>query len=305
MDLVTKELAFSYGSKVALDGVSIEAQDGKIFGLVGPNAAGKTTTLRLLSGISNPHKGTIMYDGHPFGNSSNSIKRRLGIVSQENNMERELTLRKNLWFHGLLYDIPSDRLRRNIDYFLDWLQITRFADLMPLAASGGTQRRFIIARALITEPDFLLMDEPTIELDPLSRRLVHEEIKSLNKEGKTVFITTNYVEEAERLCHNVAIIHNGKIVETGKTSDLIARHTEVVRVTASFTDSAPDFDQLSALGAKTLQYEEGEAIFLLPREETSDFLGRLLSIAGEKLTNLQVRPKTLEELVLEQADKRL
>jgi ABC-2 type transport system ATP-binding protein len=217
VEAVTKR----YGAFKALDGVDLAIEEGKAFGLLGPNGAGKTTLVRLLTTLSRPDGGRLRVGGHDTVVDAGKVKRLLGVVFQENNLDRDLSPRQNLAFHARLYRL--DDVERRVEAIIDRLGLAARADRPVEQLSGGMRRRLVIGRALLTEPRVLLLDEPTTGLDPAIRRELWELVRQIHAEGCTIILTTHYVEEAEVLCDQIGIINRGRMVAMGSPRDLVER----------------------------------------------------------------------------------
>ncbi|MFN7941400.1 MAG: ABC transporter ATP-binding protein [Thermoanaerobaculia bacterium] len=196
----------------AVRGVSFRVEAGEFFGLLGPNGAGKSTTLGCITTLVRPTAGTIHVDGIDVARQPIAAKRRIAVVPQTRNLDRDLTVRQILTFHGRYFSLPAEEREARADRLLAELALTEKADVKPLALSGGLQQRVMIARALMHDPKILLLDEPTIGLDPQARRLLWEILERLHGEGLTLILTTHYMDEADRLCDRLAIIDHGRIL---------------------------------------------------------------------------------------------
>ncbi|MDR9758013.1 MAG: ATP-binding cassette domain-containing protein [Thermacetogeniaceae bacterium] len=210
--LEVRNIVKRYGSVTAVDGVSFSVNSGEIFGLLGPNGAGKTTTIRMLTTLTKPTAGELFVDGYSVVNEQVEVKRRIGVVPQQNNFEQELTGRENLLLHALLHKMPKKIRDARIAELLAYVGLEDRADERVRNYSGGMARRLIIARALLHGPSILFLDEPTVGLDPQTRRKIWDLILLMNRSGVTVLLTTHYIEEAESLCHRVGIIDYGKLI---------------------------------------------------------------------------------------------
>lgn len=224
--ILTRAIAKSYNGLKALDGVSLEVERGEVFGLIGPNGAGKTTLIRILTTLTKPDEGFAYVMGFDVVKEPLRVKGVIGVVHQENNLDKELTVYENLLVYGFLHKVP--RLRQKIEYLLEALGIKERKNSLVSSLSGGMQRRLILARALLPDPPILFLDEPTTGLDPQARRTIWDVIRKGKAQGKTIFITTHYIEEAESLCDRVAIIHEGKIIAMGTPDELKSRLGEFV-----------------------------------------------------------------------------
>ena len=216
----TINLTKEYRSIRAVDNVSLSIRRGEIFGLLGPNGAGKTTTINILIGLSLPSSGTAKIAGLDVTKHSVETKKRLGIAAQDAYFDHHLSIKDNLFYHGLLYGLPRKELKKRVDTALQWSNLEKYRNKKFQQLSGGMQKRLVVARAMLSDPEILLLDEPTTGLDPQTRRQVWEFIKNLKEEGKTVLLTTHYMEEADILCDRIAIIDYGRIIARGTPDEL-------------------------------------------------------------------------------------
>jgi ABC-2 type transport system ATP-binding protein len=207
-----------YGNKCAVRNASFVIGHGEVFGLLGPNGAGKTTIVKTLTTLSRPTKGRILINGIDTSVNREDVKALIALVPQEKNFDRELTVYENMLVYGMLYSIQN--LQRNIADKMSMLGLTEEKNTIAENLSGGMQRRLLIARALLSEPKIIFLDEPTMGLDPHIRRQIWDIVKGLKKGGKTIFMTTHYMEEAEALCDRVAFISKGHIVTIGSPDEL-------------------------------------------------------------------------------------
>ena len=196
----------------AVKGISFSVEKGEFLGLLGPNGAGKSTTLGCISTLVRPSGGRIVVDGAEVGKDPSGVKRRIAVVPQMRNLDRELTVRELLTYHGRYFGLPAAEREARATRLLDELQVADKAGAKPVTLSGGQQQRVMIARALMHDPQVVLLDEPTTGLDPQARRLLWETLRRLHERGLTFILTTHYMEEADRLCQRVAIVDHGKIL---------------------------------------------------------------------------------------------
>ncbi|RLG36409.1 MAG: ABC transporter ATP-binding protein, partial [Thermoproteota archaeon] len=209
-----------FGDFTAVDHVSFTVEEGEIFGFLGPNGAGKTTTINMLITLMRPTEGTARVAGHDVVAEPDRVRERISVVFQDPTLDRRLTGWENLWIHGRLYGIPRDELAERIERAARFTEIERWLHVTVDRYSGGMMRRLEIARALLYEADVIFLDEPTVGLDPQTRARIWEYIRALRREGLTIFLTTHYMDEAERLCDRVAIIDHGRIVAMGTVDEL-------------------------------------------------------------------------------------
>jgi lipooligosaccharide transport system ATP-binding protein len=222
--LVARDLKKAYGDFGAVDGVDFEVFGGECFGFLGPNGAGKTTTMKMIYCAVVPTGGELSVAGLDVYRNEREIKRRIGVVPQENNLDDELEVRENLLIYGRYYDLPKKTVLRRTDELLDFVQLSDKVNARVEQLSGGMKRRLLIARALINDPEIVVLDEPTTGLDPQARHLVWDRLRALTAEGKTLVLTTHYMEEAARLCDRLVIMEGGRIIAGGTPKDLIEEH---------------------------------------------------------------------------------
>lgn len=217
--ITTKSLTKQYGALTALDHFDLTVEQGSIFGLLGPNGAGKTTLIRILTTLMRQTSGEATIEGLDTRSEGRAIRSLIGVVSQENSLDRYLTARENLELHARLHGMESKHYRKRIDELLELMGLAGRQKDFPDNFSGGMQRRLVVARSLLHEPRVLFLDEPTTGLDPQSRRAVWDYIRSIA--GKmTIFLTTHYLEEAESLCNRIAIMDHGRLIAEGTTQEL-------------------------------------------------------------------------------------
>jgi lipooligosaccharide transport system ATP-binding protein len=226
MILSAAGLRKSYGDTEVVCGVDLEVQSGECFGLLGPNGAGKTTTLRLCLGLIEPDAGKIELLGEPVPRRAREARARVGVVPQLDNLDPDFTVAENLQVFGRYFGIPPRDVEARVPALLDFAGLGGRADAKITALSGGMKRRLTLARALVNDPQLVFMDEPTTGLDPQARHLIWERLRRLTQEGKTLVLTTHFMEEAERLCHRLAIMDRGRIIAGGSPRELIAQHIE-------------------------------------------------------------------------------
>lgn len=217
-------LVKDYGRLRALDGVDFTILSGECFGFLGPNGAGKTTAMGIIYCFMPPTSGTVRVFNMDVGESQSSIKSRIGVMPQEDNLDPDLSVFENLIVYARYFDIPRRDALLRAQELLDFVELREKSDVNIRSLSGGMKRRLILARSLINNPELLILDEPTTGLDPHSRRSVWEKLKFLKSKGTTLILTTHYMEEAERLCDRVAIMDAGRITSIDTPSALMAVH---------------------------------------------------------------------------------
>lgn len=213
-----------FGDFEAVKGVTFSVLQGECFGLLGPNGAGKTSIVRMISGFSPVASGRLEVFGEDITTRARSIKARMGLVSQEDNLDPELTVRENLLVYAGYFRIRKDLAKKRAAEILDFMDLTDKSGQAVEHLSGGLKRRLTIGRSLINSPELLILDEPTTGLDPYARHLVWQRLRKLRESGTTMLLTTHYLEEASQLCDRLIIIHRGAILEEGAPRELVARH---------------------------------------------------------------------------------
>jgi lipooligosaccharide transport system ATP-binding protein len=285
-----------FGSFTAVDGIDFRVEPGEAFGFLGPNGAGKTSTMRMIGCISPVTAGELRVLGMDPMTHGAEIRARLGVVAQEDNLDLELTVRENLLIYGRYFDLPRAQVRAKADELLEFVQLADRRNSLVDPLSGGMKRRLTIGRALINDPELLLLDEPTTGLDPQARHLVWERLYQLKRRGVTLVLTTHYMDEAEQLCDRLVIMDQGRIVDVGSPRELIGRHAtrDVVELRfASDEDRQKaetrleDYPRLETSGDRLLVYTaDGEAV------------AERLSTEGIHPETLLVRRATLEDVFL-------
>jgi lipooligosaccharide transport system ATP-binding protein len=224
--LAARGLRKSYGAAEVVSGVDLAVAAGECFGLLGPNGAGKTTTLKLCLGLIKPDGGEIELLGEPVPRRAREARVRVGVVPQFDNLDPDFTVAENLLVYGRYFGMAPRDIEARIPPLLEFAGLTGRADAKINALSGGMKRRLTLARALVNDPQLLFLDEPTTGLDPQARHLIWERLRRLTQEGKTLVLTTHFMEEAERLCQRLAIMDHGRIISQGSPRSLIAEHIE-------------------------------------------------------------------------------
>ena len=219
-----KNLRKSYGSFEAVKGVNFAIPQGSCFGFLGPNGAGKTTTMSMLYCYVTITSGELTISGLNPKKDQRKIKEILGVVPQENNLDRDLSVYENLVIYGQYFGIPHKKSKPKIEELLDFFNLSEKKDVRISHLSGGMKRRLVLARALLNDPHIIILDEPTTGLDPQARHLIWERLEKLKATGKTFVLTTHYMDEATRLCDELVLMDQGKILEQGKPQDLIHKH---------------------------------------------------------------------------------
>jgi lipooligosaccharide transport system ATP-binding protein len=220
--LEVNELHKSFGDAEVVCGVSLSIARGECFGLLGPNGAGKTTTLRLCLGLTEPDRGTIRLNGFPVPREARAARAATGVVPQLDNLDPDFTVEENLLVYGRYFGLPPRRVRARLPELLAFAGLDGKSRAPIHTLSGGMKRRLTLARALVNDPDVIILDEPTTGLDPQARHLIWERLRQLAAGGKTLILTTHFMEEAERLCNRIAIMDGGRLIAQGEPRALIA-----------------------------------------------------------------------------------
>ncbi|HWD23003.1 MAG TPA: ATP-binding cassette domain-containing protein [Burkholderiales bacterium] len=224
--LAARGLRKSYGGMEVVSGVDLEVAPGECFGLLGPNGAGKTTTLRLCLGLITPDSGDIELLGEPVPRRAREARTRVGVVPQFDNLDPDFTVAENLVVFGRYFGMAARDIEARMPALLEFAGLAGRGAAKITTLSGGMKRRLILARALVNDPQIIFMDEPTTGLDPQARHLIWERMRRLTQEGRTLLLTTHFMEEAERLCQRLAIMDRGRIIAEGSPRALIAEHIE-------------------------------------------------------------------------------
>jgi lipooligosaccharide transport system ATP-binding protein len=296
--IVAENLVKRFGDFFAVNGVSFSVHEGEVFGFLGPNGAGKTTTMRMIECVSPKTAGRLEVLGMDVSGHEAEIKRHIGVVPQETNLDPDFSVEENLLVYSRYFDIPADTARSTIGSLLDFVQLTEKRGTGIEKLSGGMKRRLILARALINDPRLLILDEPTIGLDPQARHLIWDRLRALRSRGNTIVLTTHYMEEAAQLCDRIVIMDLGRILELGRPQDLVRKHAGVDVVEA---ENKPEV--LACLGKLGERYEHaGERIQVFtsrPREITDAIM--------EECSPIEVvaRPAGLEDVFLKLTGRRL
>jgi ABC-2 type transport system ATP-binding protein len=292
-----------FGDRVAVDDVSFEVRAGETLGLLGPNGAGKTTTLSIMSGLARPDKGSVSFQGQAVHQDANHLKRSVGLVPQELALYDELSAWANLELFGGLYGLAGEQLAHRAEEALRLVGLENRRRDRVKGFSGGMKRRLNIAGALLHDPELILLDEPTVGVDPQSRNAIFENLEELKRRGKTLLYTTHYMEEAERLCDRIVIIDHGRVIANDTVRGLYRRLPASRAVLLEIDGASADESLLSGLaalpGISAVQRTAGGV-----RIETDDFgvplAGALEHIAGRglRVTSVQTGQMNLEDVFI-------
>jgi len=227
------------GEKRAVNGLSFSVEQGRIYGLLGPNGAGKTTTLRMMGGLMTPTSGRAIMNGHEVTSDPLAVKHEIGFLTANTGLYQRLSPRELLLYFAELHGMNREQARQRVEHLTDWLEMRPFADLRCGALSTGQKQRTSIARALVGDPAILILDEPTLGLDVLSNRIILDFIRRERQEGKTIMLSTHYLDEAETLCDEIGLLYNGRLMAEGTLEQLQAQ-TGQERLTEIFLKLADD-----------------------------------------------------------------
>jgi ABC-2 type transport system ATP-binding protein len=241
--VVVENLVKRFKDVVAVNGISFTIRKGEVFALLGPNGAGKTTTIHIIATILRPTSGRVLVAGYDVVKQGNEVRKRIGIVFQDPSLDNQLSAYDNMYIHGRLYGLRGRELHEKIMRLLDLVELKEYADKKVMYFSGGMRRRLEIARSLLHEPEILILDEPTIGLDPQSRAKIWDYIRQLRKEyNMTILMTTHYMDEAEELADRIAIMDKGKILAMGTADELKAMlGSDVIYVTLEKSNNNVDY----------------------------------------------------------------
>ncbi|MDT6960041.1 nodulation factor ABC transporter ATP-binding protein NodI [Cupriavidus sp. SZY C1] len=281
-----------YGDQVVVDNLDLEVQPGQCYGLLGPNGAGKTTTLRMLLGLTTPASGTLTLCGEPIPERAPQARMRVGVVPQFDNLDPDFSVIENLRIFGRYFGLSSAQIHARVPKLLEFARLENKADAQVRELSGGMRRRLTVARALINDPDLLVMDEPTTGLDPQARHLIWERLKSLLAAGKTILLTTHFMEEAERLCNHLCVIDAGRKIAEGKPHELIDREIGCDVVEVYGDELEPLRHTLTPLAERTEM--RGETLFCYVRDPDP----LLAALHGKGGVRYLHRPANLEDVFL-------
>jgi ABC-2 type transport system ATP-binding protein len=297
-----------YGDLRAVDGVSFEVRKGELYGLLGPNGAGKTTTMSMLSGLLQPDEGRIFFDGVELASDPIRIKAQLGVVPQETALYDTLSARENLRFWAGLYGLAGADLDRAVERALELVGLTGRAKDQVRTFSGGMKRRLNLALGLVHGPRAVLMDEPTVGIDPQARANILDAVRAVAAAGTTVVYTTHYLEEAETLCDRVAIIDHGRILAEGTVDELKRRVSEKEILTVSGSFEVEDArSRLAALpGVQVVAAQPGKVVLSVagPGKAALDVLSGVLA-SGLDLDGVSIQPPSLNSVFLDLTGREL
>jgi lipooligosaccharide transport system ATP-binding protein len=296
MVVEARGLTKRFGTTTAVDAIDFDVAQGDAFGFLGPNGAGKSSTMRMVGCVSPASEGKLRVLGMDPATDGPSIRSRLGVVPQDDTLDAELTVRENLFVYGRFFDLPRRLISERVNHLLDFVQLGEKAGQKVDQLSGGMKRRLTIARALINDPDLLLLDEPTTGLDPQARHVLWDRLYRLKQEHKTIILTTHYMDEAEQLCDRLVVMDKATIVAEGAPQELIARYStrEVLELRFPGGQQAAALDRLAGLGERMEALPDRVLVY------TDDGDAAAAEVHGCGLTpvSMLVRRSSLEDIFL-------
>jgi lipooligosaccharide transport system ATP-binding protein len=283
-----------YGEFLAVDGIDFVVERGETFGFLGPNGAGKSSTMRMIGAVSPPSGGSLRVLGGDPAADGPAIRARLGVVPQEDNLDLELNVAENLLVYGRFFGLPKDVIRRRTNELLEFVQLAERRDARVDSLSGGMKRRLTIARALVNEPELMLLDEPTTGLDPQARHALWDRLYRLKRRGVTLVLTSHYMDEAEQLCDRLVIMDRARIVAEGSPRELIARFVQREVVELRFASQNGVVSRLEGLSERVEVLPDRIVIGTNDGDATVD----AVQARGLQPESVLVRRSTLEDVFL-------
>ncbi len=305
--LIVEHLQKRYGSFTAVHDVSFHVQAGEVYGLLGPNGAGKSSTIRVLSCLAKPDSGSVRINGMDIVREQGKVKRTIGIVPQDFALYDDFSARENLIFFGRLYGISGRELKIRADELLEAVGLLERGNEAVGTFSGGMKRRINIAAGLMHKPKMLYLDEPTVGIDPQSRRNILDLVKTLNAGGLTVLYTTHYMEEAEELCHRIGVIDQGKIIAEGTLSEMrsMAGETAPIRLELRDNLSKPQLEQLRTIAEEVITQDKTITLFTRDPKTALSGILQMLADFGAHVHHLELDEPDLETVFLKLTGRRL
>ncbi|MEY2675295.1 MAG: hypothetical protein RL645_58 [Actinomycetota bacterium] len=294
--IVAKNLTKKYEDFVAVDGINFTVKRGEAFGLLGPNGAGKSTTMRMIASTSQRTSGDLEILGKDPNKKGPEIRAHLGVVPQQDNLDFELKVWENLYIYGRYFGLARKFVKAKIEELLAFAQLEDKRNVKTDALSGGMKRRLTIARALVNEPEILMLDEPTTGLDPQARHVLWDRLFRLKEQGVTLVITTHYMDEAEQLCDRLIVMDKGKIMAEGSPAQLIKDYSsrEVLEVRFGSSRNAEVAEQLASVGDRIEVLPDRILVY---SEDGEKSLAKITALGLEPITSL-VRRSSLEDVFL-------
>jgi lipooligosaccharide transport system ATP-binding protein len=294
--IVVKKLVKQFGDFTAVNGINFSVKQGESFGLLGPNGAGKSSTMRIIGATSQRTSGEVLILGKDPEQAGPQIRAHLGVVPQQDNLDEELTCAENLYIYGRYFGLPKTTVKNKLDELLEFAQLLDKKNSKVKSLSGGMKRRLTIARALVSDPDILMLDEPTTGLDPQARHILWDRLFRLKEKGVTLLITTHHMDEAEQLCDRLMVMDKGEIMAEGSPAELIKKYStkEVLEVRFGSDRNSQMVEQLQSFAERL---EELPDRLLLYTESGEDLLAKIVAANIHPNTSL-VRRSSLEDVFL-------
>ncbi|MBF0610552.1 MAG: ATP-binding cassette domain-containing protein [Magnetococcales bacterium] len=298
--LIARHLCKSYDGRMVVDGITFEVKRGECFGMLGPNGAGKSTTLRMIIGMTERDSGDLHLFGLDMDPEQVAVKARMGVVFQEDNLDDDLTVEENILVYASYFGMSRGRARERVGELLEFAQLTERRRDTVRKLSGGMKRRLVLARALVAQPELVVLDEPTTGLDPQARHVIWQRIRSLRENGVTILLTSHYMEEAQRLCDRILVLDGGKILDLDTPAALVERYVEpeVVEV-RSATAEPLEPERFAPLPARL---EEVDGTLHCYTRNASEVMALLCEHPGIALVR---RPANLEDVFLQLTGREL
>ncbi|GFO56772.1 daunorubicin resistance protein DrrA family ABC transporter ATP-binding protein [Geomonas sp. Red276] len=291
------EITKTYGDFTAVNRFNLEVERGTVFGLLGPNGAGKTTLIKILTTLMRPSSGDAYVEDHSVTTAGKNVRSVIGVVPQENNLDRYLTARENLILHARLHGMPSSQYNPRIDELLEMTGLAGRQKDFPDTFSGGMQRRLIVARALVHEPRVLFLDEPTTGLDPQSRRGVWDYIRGLRK-TMTVFLTTHYMDEADSLCDRIMIMDHGVSLADGTAAQLKEAFSRAHVYEVEFRENSEEYEAVIRALPFVRSVEKVEETYKITLESERYIKQLMDALSGAEIRKICLKEPTLEDVFI-------
>jgi lipooligosaccharide transport system ATP-binding protein len=289
--ILAEGLLKRFGDIVAVDGISFEVKEGEVFGFLGPNGAGKTSTMRMIACVSPKTDGRLEVFGMSVDEHPREIKALIGVVSQENNLDPDLTVYENLTVFARFFEIDRAEAARRADELIGFFGLTEKRDTVIESLSGGMKRRLTIARALLNRPRLVILDEPTTGLDPQARALIWERLRTLRSAGSTILLSTHYLEEAERFCDRLVIMDGGKILVEGRPAEIVA-----ARMGRAVVETEDNPAVIECLAREGVAFDRFGDLVHITTDAPDALVQRLVEACNP--SRLSVRNATLEDVFL-------
>ncbi|MEM0360316.1 MAG: ABC transporter ATP-binding protein [Candidatus Diapherotrites archaeon] len=300
--LSVESIVKRFGKRTVLNNVSFSFTEGTILGLLGPNGSGKSTLIKILSGFLHADSGSFSFKGETVGRSTASLKRHLGVVPQEEMFYRKFSVEENIAFFGMLYGLSGKRLEERKRFLLEWLGLKDFMKQKAENLSGGYRRLLNIACSIVHDPELVFLDEPTVGLDPKFRKLLWVRISEMRDAGKSVLITTHYMDEASRLCDEIVLLFSGKVLVKGKPQQLVREYggNTAIMLSLESEPSESTIEKIKALVPGAVVRQKGNELFISVfgegSIESAYKIDKMLKVSGERVVSFVLGEPTLEDV---------